>query len=116
MKAELKENLKALFCSFVDAIADQQTAQPPATIPTGNLPMKKYLTVKESAEYLGISTQSLYELKMKKKLPSFKPGGTGSKSGKVYFDIDDLNNYFLSGACKSQKQIDSEAEKDLSEM
>jgi len=116
MNANIKESLKAMFCSFVDAISDQQTAPQPVQATNGNLPMKKYLSVKEASDYLGLSKQRIYELKMQKKIPCFKVNDNGSKSGKVWFSLEALDNFILSGAIKSKAEIQTEAERNLSEL
>ena len=50
--------------------------------------MKKFLTSKEAADFLGISETELQELVDKGKLPSYKIGGIYTR-----FKIDDLDFY-----------------------
>lgn len=98
------------------SIAELEAYLKPKAAPlpeTGSLsaPQKKYLTTKEAAEYLGVSKQCIYDISMQKRIPTFKPGGS-----KVYFLIDDLNDYIQSARNKSKSEIQTAAEKQLSVM
>ena len=50
--------------------------------------MKKFLTHKEAADYLGISENDLGEIVKKGKLPSYKIGGIYTR-----FKVDELNSF-----------------------
>lgn len=50
--------------------------------------MKKFLTAKEAADYLGISESEIEKLTSKGKIPSYKIGGIYTR-----YRIDDLNVY-----------------------
>ena len=51
---------------------------------------KDFLNIKQAAEYLGLSNQSLYRLASERKIVSYKPART------LYFKEEDLKNYILS--------------------
>jgi excisionase family DNA binding protein len=67
---------------------------------------KLFLDVKDAAKYLGISIATIYSYIHYNTLPYFKPSG----GRKVYFSIDDLNNFVLNkeNRSKSTKEIESE--------
>lgn len=65
---------------------------------------KKFLSLKETAEYLGISKSSAYKLSHKQIIPKYKP------AGKIYFELDDINKYIEDSRIKSQSEIESEAQ------
>ncbi len=51
--------------------------------------IKKYVRVKQAAEYLGVSTNHVYRLTEKRLIPHYK-----SRGGKViYFSLKDLEAY-----------------------
>ena len=50
--------------------------------------MKKFLTSKEAADYLGVPEPELQEIVQKGKLPAYKIGGVYTR-----FRLDDLNSY-----------------------
>ena len=50
--------------------------------------MKKFLTSKEAADYLGIPEEELRKILEKDKIPSYKIGGIYTR-----FKVDDLNLY-----------------------
>lgn len=65
---------------------------------------KKFLSLKETAEYLGISKSSAYKLSHMQTIPKYKP------AGKIYFELDDINKYIEDSRIKSQSEIESEAQ------
>jgi len=67
---------------------------------------KKYFTVAEASEYLGVSKAYLYKLSNQKVLPTFKPG-----KGRVFFLIADLDSYLESGKVMSNDEIELESMK-----
>ncbi len=50
--------------------------------------MKKFLTSKEAADYLGIPEDALHKILEKERIPSYKIGGIYTR-----FKVDDLNLY-----------------------
>lgn len=52
---------------------------------------KEYLTLSETAKYLGYSEAYIYILVSKKRLPCYKP--TGDDKGKLYFAKSELNDF-----------------------
>ena len=80
---EFKQELAVLFRSIVReemraAKLDENGADP-----------RVYLTVEQTAEFLGVSTEFVYKLKYR--MPHSK------MNAKLYFKIEDLNNYLDSG-------------------
>jgi len=67
---------------------------------------KKYLTIKEAAEYLGISASTMYKHSMSCIIPKYKPNG-----GRVYLKVEDLDNYISSSRIMSRQEVEDEAEK-----
>lgn len=51
---------------------------------------KDFLNIKQAADYLGLSNQSLYRLASERKIVSYKPART------LYFKEEDLREYILS--------------------
>lgn len=51
------------------------------------LPHNKYLTVKQTAKYLDLAPQTIYDLSSKEKLKKTKKGG------RIYFNIKDIISY-----------------------
>jgi excisionase family DNA binding protein len=66
---------------------------------------KKFLTIEEASEYLGLKKATLYSYTHNRTIPFHKP------RRKIYFKIEDLNNFVLdeSSYYKSQTEIDAEA-------
>ena len=65
---------------------------------------RPFLPFKESAHYLGIAEQTLYQYVHKKKIPYLKVNGQ-----KLYFKIIDLENFVMNATyIKSDAQIDQE--------
>ncbi len=67
---------------------------------------KPFMSVNEAADYIGVPKQSLYQITSKKIIPFYRPSGR-----RIYFKIDDLNEYILnkSGRYKSDDEIEAEA-------
>lgn len=53
---------------------------------------KKYLTVRETAEYLGSTQQGVYKMAFDKKIRYYKPSGK-----KLYFALADIEDYITGG-------------------
>ncbi len=66
---------------------------------------KIFLTTEEAAEYLGIAKITLYTYTSKRVIPFYKT------RRKIYFKIEDLENYVLNSEnrVKSAEEIDQEA-------
>lgn len=58
-----------------------------------------YLTLKEAAEYLRMSYQTLYRLTRNNQISIHKP------AGKVLFTISDLDNYMAKGRVASKYEM-----------
>jgi len=65
---------------------------------------KKYLTVEEAAEYLGVSRATIYSYTSNRVIPHYKPRGR-----KCYFLRDDLDNFIEKARVSSQEEIEQEA-------
>lgn len=68
-------------------------------------PKRIFLTLQETAEYLGFAKSTLYKMTMKKTIPFYKPNGR-----KVYFLIEDLNKFILRNPIRSEEQLERTAE------
>lgn len=53
---------------------------------------KRFLTVKECADYLGLTPKGVYKLCGERKIRFFKPNGC-----RVYFAISDVEAYIMGG-------------------
>ena len=53
---------------------------------------KRYLTVKEAAEYLGTTQQGIHLMAMKKQIRYYKPSGK-----RIYFALEDIEEYITGG-------------------
>ena len=70
--------------------------------------IKKYLRVRQAAEYLGVSTNHVYRLAEKRLIPHYK-----SRGGKVlYFLLTDLEVYvtdtYVMPIAEAQQQVDKQ--------
>jgi len=72
---------------------------------------KKFLTVTEASNFLGISKSSLYQLTAKRMIPFYRPNG-----GKLYFIELELINYIESSRVKTHHEIQCEAQAYLDQM
>ena len=71
--------------------------------------MKKYVRVKQAAEYLGVSTNHVYRLAEKRLIPHYK-----SRGGKVlYFLLTDLEAYITDTYVTPQSDLNLQVEKQL---
>ena len=52
--------------------------------------LKPFLSLEETVEYLCVSKSTLYKYVHSKRIPYYKPSGS-----KLYFKVDDLNNFVL---------------------
>lgn len=71
--------------------------------------VKKFLTVKEAAEYLGSTQSNIWKMTFDKKICHYKPGGK-----KIYFALDDIEAYITSGMVIEPK-AEFDPEKQLEE-
>jgi len=65
---------------------------------------KRFLTTKQSAEFLQLKISYLYKMIMLKKFPTYKPAG-----GKVYLLESDLLAWIESGRQLSESEINDTA-------
>lgn len=68
-------------------------------------PKRLFLSLKEAAEYMYLAKATLYKMTMKKTIPFYKPNGR-----RVYFLIEDLDNFIMRNRIKSETELDREAE------
>jgi excisionase family DNA binding protein len=64
-----------------------------------NQVQKKYLSLLEAAEYLGISPSTLYKLNSRRKISYHKPSGK-----KIYYLIDDLDAWLSQNRQESTEE------------
>lgn len=69
---------------------------------------KEILSFKEALVYLDVSSSFLYKLTSKNEIPFTKPNG-----GKIYFKKEDLNNWMLKNASKSNDDLENEIDNHL---
>lgn len=67
------------------------------------LQQKKFLTVEETSEFLGLSTSRLYKMTSDKEIPHYKPGGK-----KIYLNRQELEQWILRGRVDSINDVDDE--------
>ncbi|WP_312083489.1 helix-turn-helix domain-containing protein [Epilithonimonas hominis] len=60
---------------------------------------KAILSLKEAAEYMGVSESTLYKMTSARTITFYKPN-----NGKIYFKRVDLNNWMLQNEVKSVTQ------------
>lgn len=63
----------------------------------------KPLTFEEAAKYLNVSDSFLYKATYRNLIPFYQPGGK-----KIYFKIEDLDNYIFRNRVKSKKELEDE--------
>jgi len=63
-------------------------------------PIKEYLTVDETSEYLGVSKSAVYKITSKKEIPFYNPGGK-----KIYFKKSELDAWIDSGRVSPDSEI-----------
>ncbi|MDA3885781.1 MAG: helix-turn-helix domain-containing protein [Candidatus Delongbacteria bacterium] len=69
----------------------------------------RWITLNEAAEYLSLSKSTLYKKTgTKRMIKYYKPNGS-----RIYFDINDLDEFVKSGVCITQDEIEMEYEKCL---
>ena len=68
---------------------------------------KKILTIKDAAEYLGVSVGSIYQYLYNNRIPCYKPNGKG---GNIYFKKSELDNFMLRNKKYADYEIYSKAE------
>jgi excisionase family DNA binding protein len=66
---------------------------------------KSFMTIQETAEYLGIKVSTVYNYTHRRIIPFYKP------RRKIYFKIKDLDNFILNeeNHYKSESEIEAEA-------
>lgn len=71
----------------------------------------KYLSLPDSAKYLGITKSTLYKFNMKREIPYYTGGGR-----KIFYKIADLDNWIEKGKRSSQEEIEREAQRYIDKM
>jgi excisionase family DNA binding protein len=64
----------------------------------------KPLTVEEAMKYLDVSESFIYKATYRHLLPYYQPGGK-----KIYFKIEDLDNYIYKNRIKSHEELENGA-------
>lgn len=67
--------------------------------------IKEALTVKEAAEYLGMTEASLRTNMMRRAIPYYK-----ATRRRVYFKLEDLRNYVFATRVDTEKELAAKAE------
>ncbi|HLS10527.1 MAG TPA: helix-turn-helix domain-containing protein [Flavobacteriaceae bacterium] len=89
-------------------IADEVRKHLPTQTPTEAEPKEKLLSVKETAEFLGLSTATIYSNVSRGTLPHMKRGN------RLYFSSLELMEYIKEGRQKTNADIEAEADLHLS--
>ena len=78
----------------------------PEQLETNHQIRRPFINLKDASTYLGLSKSTLYSYTHKRVIPFYKLRGR-----KVYFKIEDLDNFILNetNLCKSQEEIENEA-------
>lgn len=66
---------------------------------------KEVLTLKEVADYTGLSKSYLYKLTMRQEIPHYKPNGK-----QIYFNRLELNQWLQSNRVSTQAEIAQQAQ------
>lgn len=66
-------------------------------------PVKKYLTLEEASNYLGLSKKTLYQFTHKKTIPYYKPNRN------IYFNVEDLDKWITQHRISSEEEVELEA-------
>ena len=64
---------------------------------------KKPLTVEEAMKYLDVSESFIYKATYRNLIPYYQPGGK-----KIYFKIEDLDNWIYRNRVKSKEELEDE--------
>ncbi len=67
--------------------------------------MKTILTLRETAEYLGLKKSYLYRLTSARLIPHSKPNGK-----MIYFSVDDLNAWMMSNRIHTEGELNDLAQ------
>jgi len=78
--------------------------------PTSVKRSEKLLTIKEAAEFLNLTVPTLYSKVHKRTIPFMKKGK------RLYFSSVELMNYIKEGKCKTDAELEKEAESYLSNL
>lgn len=68
---------------------------------------KEILTIKDAAEYLGLSVGCIHQYLYNNKIPCYKPNGKG---GNIYFKKSELDNFMLRNRKYADYEVSSKAE------
>jgi excisionase family DNA binding protein len=77
----------------------RKSKKAPLSLNNANQVQKKYLSLLEAAEYLGISPSTLYKLNSRRKISYHKPSGK-----KIYYLIDDLDAWLSQNRQESTEE------------
>lgn len=64
---------------------------------------KQILTLKECAEFIGLSESYVYQLTSRSEIPCYRPNGK-----KLYFNREEIEGWLLRNRSKTSYEIDSE--------
>lgn len=67
---------------------------------------KEVLTLKEVADYTGLSRSYLYKLTMRQEIPHYKPNGKC-----IYFNRQELDKWLLSNRVSTRQELEHKAQK-----
>jgi excisionase family DNA binding protein len=70
---------------------------------------KEILTIKEAAAYIGVTVEGMYQYIHNRKIPCYKPLGSGGKS---YFKKSEMDNFML----RNKRNADYEVSKKADDM
>lgn len=62
------------------------------------------MTVQATADYLGVSTSTVYKYSMRGVLPCYRPTG-----GRLYFKVEDLREWVIAGRKSSEAELRAKA-------
>lgn len=65
---------------------------------------KQVLSLSEAATYCNYKKSYLYQLTSKRKIPFYKP-----RNGKIFFKIDELDEWLLRGRSASEDELERSA-------
>lgn len=90
---------------ILKAVADieRQTAVLRGMLEQPTEPTTEFITIQQAANLLGVSINGVYRLTHLKKIPYYRPTGK-----RVYFKIEDINNYLSRNRVQSEQEQENE--------
>lgn len=80
-----------LLCSFLSFVTLQHHLN------ESNMDKRKFINIRDAAEYLNMSVRYIYKLVQNKQIPAYRP------SGKILlFDVDELDAWVVRSAIKKE--------------